>query len=238
MEKKRSIGITVIVIFFLLLEFPLFCFAQDCATQQECIDTFRKKYGQNLSMTWNIFFAMPKGIDGPLFKGKIIKDESDAQMFADEFLKENSRLLKINAADLRPLRVNVSKFSYSVVYSQYYRDLRVESAAIKVVISREKDTKSAVRINFFPDISISIKPTMTKEQAIAITKKAYLPSRRGVSIEPEVVDLVIYPKEENIQGEITKFDYFLVWKVTFQETIFFIAAHNGEEIARWKRIVD
>jgi hypothetical protein len=221
---------------------------------------FKEKYGDKWNIKWNEKTNAPEKIIGyniPLMPLEYPKKRIKTFTFLTEkerkkqitsatriFLRENRNLLRVNTLDLKlrkaeydePLLKEHKDGTWYVSYEQEYNNIPVYMGWLSLIIINGKLV--TISNNFYPNINISTKPTLTKETAIKITRKEV---NLNNEVHPKDIHLVIFPKELPKDS----FEYHLAWKIEFplveepilSSWVVFVDAHDGEILYKYNNII-
>jgi hypothetical protein len=177
--------------------------------------------GGGWKVRYNPRTALPESITG----GRTTRAYRGAPAaVAAAFLSENSALLGIDPAAIRPALSRSFAGMSHLQYQQYYKGLPVEFSNVRVHIT-ESGRVAGYQSRFEPDLALSVEPSITKEQAVvsAITDAGY-------QLRISSVALVIYPEEQN--GGLK-----LAWKVRGRAPgsiwVYYVDAVNGAVLFRY-----
>ncbi len=195
---------------------------------------FKEKYGQNWLIKWRNYIDAPAVIHGYYSLGRNVTDKGDAENISWAFIEDNKDLFKIDLSSLKLSRVQGDWNEFQSWYSQYYNDIPVELGIVRVSI-RKDGVINYLSNHFYPDISISTTPVISKNESIAIAKDYFTSRNPGVD-----VSLVILPSDYIELGKVEKSDtlrYYLTWKVKFHEKTIYVDAKSGDVIFEYGNIV-
>lgn len=153
---------------------------------------------------------------------------------ARRFIKDNKDMLSADELNLRLLRIQKVMDKAYVTYQQYYKDIPVYQAIIRLVITQEGKVPSCGS-DYHKDINVCAVPDMAEEQAL-ITAKV---DSNFDETKDEAVSggLLILPLKEN--GAYT---YHLAYKLAVSKDnppaswVYFIDAHTKEMLVRYNDI--
>jgi len=243
--RGESSGVVLGGIIFLILIAGVAYAQEDCPNEDACnlLKEFEENYncisGRSLRVEWDSKLPIVRGLHGYCSFGKDIKDSEEAEATAEQFFKNNSQLFGINVSNLKLSDINSDYKSFSVHYKQYYRTVPVEWSGISIAMKKSGGGLRSAGGIYYPNISISPTPKLSKDEAINIAydyyKQIYPQSALRDKNRYDLTTLVILPAGD--YPALDSADYRLVWKVLFGFMNFYVDAHDGTIIDKYSNIV-
>ena len=180
---------------------------------------FVQRHGKNWKIRYSPRTALPEAITG----GRTTRYPGSPQQAVSSFLKENRELLKVDPAMLRPANEKAYLGITHVQYQQYYNGIPVEFAYARAHVTASGEI-TGYQARFEPDISISIIPSISAEQA---QQAVYADLGRRFKLAG--TELVLFPDEND--GALK-----LAWKVQARSAghwIYYIDASNSGVLLKY-----
>jgi hypothetical protein len=173
--------------------------------------------------------AVPRWLDGNLSQG-LTKGEPVEMTY--QFFEKNRELygLSDSRSELKVTRVDKDELGKMVVLQQYYRNVEVWNAVVKVSFGRDGNL-CAISGFTYPNINVSTTPAINANVAEAIVKQYLLSKHEGFSVVSR--EQKVFPYQDK---------YFLVWLVKASVTgptgawEYFIDAHTGQILHKANRM--
>ena len=186
-------------------------------------EEFRERYGDAFSkVEWGLSCGCVRELYGYYDTGRgELRTEEEAEALAREFLSENAKLFKVDLSQLRVKKVELDRRGvWTVDYEQYYKDVPVYTGEVRVLMNNKSYLKRVIN-NFYPGISISTTPSLSRREAVKIVASVTGGPTAGV----DKVVLFILPESEN--GSVV---YRLSWRVWSAKELayYFVNARSGE----------
>ncbi|MBD3224261.1 MAG: T9SS type A sorting domain-containing protein [Caldithrix sp.] len=204
--------------------------AKPDSIRQSAWISFKNKEGESWKIRWNEETGLPRTI----FNGLTKTYSGNARSAVKILFKEHRKLFgfKEGLTDLKHLRTQKNRGVRHVTLQQYYQGIPVEEAQYKVHI-RKNGRVDMINGFYYPEINISITPSISSNKAIEIVKNDL--TIVNPSGQSSTTQLVIFPTQED--------KFRLVWKVIFfaeqpfTDWLYYVDAGSGQVVERFNRIM-
>lgn len=202
------------------------------SAQNEKIDIFKEKYGQNWIINWNDLTDTPHTIYGSIYNLNVggIETKEKAEQVAYSFLSDNKDFFGIDKNDIKLFKAEEGNNEWYVEYQQYYNELLVYNGKVSATLSKNGELV-AVGSDLYSNIDIDTSPQLSEEEALQKAKTQF----GHEAAEVKNSSLIIYSKDIN--------DYHLTWRISvFSERPvagkeYFIDANTGEILLQYDTVV-
>jgi len=221
-EKVKTIATIISVL--LCTSFLVQAQKQPDQTRMTAWENFRTEEGEEWTIRWNEKTGLPRTMLGVTNKSY----EGDPETIACTFLSENQQLLntKNQLTDLQHVKTQTHRGVHYVTLQQYYKEIPVNGAEY-VIHVHESGQVGMVTGFYYPDIDISISPSVTASSALSLAKT-------NLNIVNPIQDksttnLVVYPENDK---------YTFVYKVRvntenpYHDMEYIIDANNGAVLSK------
>lgn len=184
------------------------------STPKAIVAQFKSKYGKNWRIQFDGKSKNPSWIYGSSIDtgaGKL-RSERQARDVARDFIQENDDTLGIDSSNLRPSDVVRAGNTWAALSKQLYRGLPVFDSEVRVALTSAggKTTINSVRSSVYPGIAVSVRPAISRNEAVGIAKLQSSVPRNCVARESELG--VLPRKTEN------RTLYYLCWRVLLESS--------------------
>ena len=208
-------------------------------------EEFKQNYGEKWTIKWNDITGTPLELRGTYPTSITINDEETLEEVARQFIIDNEEFLKVDADDLNftceydcqdLLQRKDRRRNMRAIFFQYYDGIIVYTGVVDVRINSDAEIKK-IDNRFYPDINISIIPTLTKEEVLEMVIEDYDPYLLNITqidVENDV-ELFIVPI---LNSNTKSYDYFLTWRISpkVEPNDFYVDANNGNIVYIYNRI--
>lgn len=198
-------------------------------SKQNLWEQFKSSEGESWEIRWRKDSPVPRSVTGGISKAY----EGTPEAIARQFLMDYSDLfsMKSGLSNLEYEETITSTGTHTVVLKQYHNGVLVEGGEYRVHI-QENGSVDMVNGHYYPNIFISLEPSIMGEAAISVGKSdSKLP---GADESMTKAELVIYPLNDST--------FTLAYKTQLYSNeplaswLYYVDAHTGEILKKGNRL--